>query len=64
LGIGLQPPNPSWGNIMAENAGRYWRRFPEMVWLVLIPGALFTVVVLAFSFLGDGLNEALNPEID
>jgi ABC-type dipeptide/oligopeptide/nickel transport system permease subunit len=64
LGIGLQPPNPSWGNIMAENAGRYWRRFPEMVWLVMIPGALFTVIVLAFSFLGDGLNEALNPELD
>ncbi len=64
LGIGLQPPNPSWGNIMAENAGRYWRRYPEMVWLVFIPGALFALIVLAFSFLGDGLNEALNPEID
>ncbi|MBI5651404.1 MAG: ABC transporter permease [Chloroflexi bacterium] len=64
LGIGLQPPNPSWGNIMAENAGRYWRRYPEMLWLVFIPGLLFTIIVLAFSFLGDGLNEALNPEID
>jgi len=64
LGIGLQPPNPSWGNIMAENAGRYWRSYPKMLWLVMIPGAIFTVIVLAFSFLGDGLNEALNPEVD
>ncbi len=63
LGIGLQPPNPSWGNIMAENAGRYWRTFPQAVWLVIIPGFIFTCVVLAFSFLGDGLNEALNPEL-
>lgn len=64
LGIGLQPPNPSWGNIMADNAPRYWRQFPKMLWLVIAPGVLFSLIVLAFSFLGDGLNEALNPEID
>ena len=64
LGIGLQPPVPSWGNILADNAGRYWRSFPQMVWLVWIPGAVLAAVVFAFNFLGDGLNEALNPEID
>ncbi len=64
LGIGLQPPNPSWGNIIADNAGRYWRQFPAMIWLVLIPGFILATVVFAFNFLGDGLNEALNPEID
>ncbi len=64
LGIGLQPPNPSWGNIMADNAPRYWRQFPKMLWLVVAPGMLFTFIILAFSFLGDGLNEALNPEVD
>ncbi len=63
LGIGLQPPNPSWGNIMADNAGRYWRIFPQFIWLVFIPGAIFTLIVLAFAFLGDALNEALNPEL-
>ena len=63
LGIGLQPPNASWGNIIAENAGRYWRTFPQMIWLVFIPGAIFASIVLAFAFLGDGLNEALNPEL-
>lgn len=63
LGIGLQPPAPSWGNIIAENAGRYWRRFPEMIWLVFLPGLVLAAVVFAFNFFGDGLNEALNPEI-
>ena len=63
LGIGLQPPAPSWGNILADNAGRYWRTFPQMIWLVLIPGLILAAVVFAFNFLGDGLNEALNPEI-
>ncbi len=64
LGIGLQPPNPSWGNIIADNAGRYWRTFPQMVWLVLIPGIILAAIVFAFNFLGDALNEALNPEIE
>lgn len=64
LGIGLQPPAPSWGNIIADNAGRYWRTFPQMVWLVLIPGAILAAIVFAFNFLGDALNEALNPEIE
>lgn len=63
LGIGLQPPAPSWGNIIADNAGRYWRTFPQMIWLVLIPGVVLAAIVFAFNFLGDGLNEALNPEI-
>ncbi len=63
LGIGLQPPNPSWGNIMSDNAGRYWRTYPQAVWLVFIPGIIFTIVVLAFAFVGDALNEALNPEL-
>ncbi len=63
LGIGLQPPAPSWGNILADNAGGYWRTFPQMIWLVLIPGLVLAAVVFAFNFLGDGLNEELNPEI-
>ena len=64
LGIGLQPPAPSWGNILADNAGRYWRQFPQMIWLVWVPGLVLAAVVFAFNFLGDSLNEALNPELD
>lgn len=63
LGIGLQPPNPSWGNIMADNAGRYWRTYPQAVWLIFIPGLIMTLIVLAFAFFGNALNEALNPEL-
>lgn len=63
LGIGLQPPNPSWGNILADNVGRHWRDWPDMLWLVLLPVIIITTVVLAFNFVGDGLNEALNPEL-
>ncbi len=63
LGIGLQPPNPSWGNIIADNAPIHWRDWPGMLWLVLAPGMILALVVFAFNFLGDGLNEAVNPEI-
>ncbi|MGB8645589.1 MAG: ABC transporter permease [Anaerolineae bacterium] len=63
LGVGLQPPNPSWGNIIADNAPLHWRDWPAMLWLVLAPGFVLAAVVFAFNFLGDGLNEALNPEI-
>lgn len=63
LGIGLQPPNPSWGIILADNAGRYWREWPEMLWLVFLPFVVMASVVFAFNFVGDGLNEALNPEL-
>ncbi len=63
IGIGLQPPNASWGNMIADNAGMFWRRFPEMLWMVWAPGIILAIIVFAFNFLGDGLNEALNPEV-
>ncbi len=63
LGIGLQPPNPSWGNMIYENSRIHWRDWPAMLWLVLAPGVMLAIVVFAFNFLGDGLNEALNPEV-
>ncbi|MBI1800857.1 MAG: ABC transporter permease [Chloroflexi bacterium] len=58
LGIGIQPPNASWGNTILENY-TFWRTRPYMI---LIPGSVLAVVVLAFNFLGEGLNEALNPK--
>jgi ABC-type dipeptide/oligopeptide/nickel transport system permease subunit len=60
LGIGLQPPNPSWGGMIYSNY-RYWRHRPH---LVIVPGLVLAAVVFAFNFLGDGLNEALNPHLD
>lgn len=56
IGIGIQPPNPSWGSMIAENAGRL-RSVPH---LLLIPAAVVGIVIFAFNFLGDGINDALN----
>ena len=57
LGLGIQPPTPSWGN-MLQRAQQYLFTAPS---LALYPGAAITVVVLAFNFLGDGLRDALDP---
>jgi ABC-type dipeptide/oligopeptide/nickel transport system permease subunit len=57
IGIGVQAPAPSWGSMINE-AMNEWRTYP---YLVLAPGAVIAVVVFAFNFLGDGLNDALNP---
>jgi len=57
LGLGVQPPTPSWGN-MLQRAQQYVFTAPA---LALYPGIAITVVVLAFNFLGDGLRDALDP---
>jgi peptide/nickel transport system permease protein len=57
LGLGIQPPVPSWGN-MLTNA-------QELIWdapaLAVYPGLLIFLTVIAFNFLGDGLQDALDP---
>jgi len=58
LGVGIQPPGASWGAMINDNLGQ-WRYHPH---LVLMPGIALAIVVLGFNFLGDGLNDALNPE--
>lgn len=58
LGLGIQPPTPSWGN-MLNNAQEIIYSAP---WLAVIPGLLILVVVMAFNFLGDGLQDALDPK--
>lgn len=57
LGIGIQPPTPSWGNMISEGQ-RYYRAAP---WLVLYPGLAIVLTVLGFNLLGDGLRDALDP---
>jgi peptide/nickel transport system permease protein len=59
LGLGIQPPTPSWGN-MLQNAQQYVWTSPA---LAVFPGAAITVVVLAYNFLGDGLRDALDPRM-
>jgi len=58
LGLGIQPPTPSWGN-MLNNAIELVYSAP---WLVVIPGLLIFMVVVSFNFLGDGLQDALDPK--
>lgn len=58
LGLGVQPPNASWGN-MLENALAYMRDAP---WMALIPGLFITLTVLSLNFIGDALRSALNAK--
>lgn len=57
LGFGIQPPGASWGSMITENLIE-WRVHPH---LVLMPGLTLAIAVIGFNFLGDGLNDALNP---
>jgi ABC-type dipeptide/oligopeptide/nickel transport system permease subunit len=57
LGIGIKPPGASWGNMISD-ALISWRQQP---FLLAMPGIVLSLVVLAFNFLGDGINDALNP---
>jgi peptide/nickel transport system permease protein len=60
LGVGIPPPTPTWGNMLADslNAGLVppW-------WLVMFPGAAITLTVLAFNLLGDGIRDILDPRL-
>lgn len=57
LGIGVQPPIPSWGNIIFENQ----TYFSSAPWLVFIPGAAILALALAFNLLGEALRDILDP---
>jgi peptide/nickel transport system permease protein len=57
LGLGTQPPNPSWGLMLAEGRG-----FIEQAWwMAFFPGMAIFVTVLCFNLLGDGLRDVLDP---
>ncbi|MFI5047501.1 MAG: ABC transporter permease [Acidimicrobiia bacterium] len=57
LGFGVQPPTPTWGNLLSDSIGTvedYW-------WLTVFPGLAIFLTVLAVNFVGDGLRDALDP---
>jgi peptide/nickel transport system permease protein len=58
IGVGVKPPQASWGNMIASNIGS-WSYRP---WLVAVPAITLAIVTLGINFLGDGLNDALNPK--
>jgi peptide/nickel transport system permease protein len=57
LGVGVQPPNASWGAMLSDATSI----FDTAWWYMLFPGAALLLTVLAFNLLGDGLQDALNP---
>jgi peptide/nickel transport system permease protein len=59
LGMGAQPPIPSWGSILA--AGRSYIRLAP--WVTIFPGIAIMLTVLGFNLLGDGLRDALDPRL-
>lgn len=59
LGFGVQPPDATWGNILADGKNFIF----DAPWLFFIPGSAILVVVLAFNLVGEGLRESLNPRL-
>ena len=57
LGLGLQPPQSSWGTLAAEG----WRAMRSYPHLIIYPGAILFVCLMAFNFVGDGLRDAFDP---
>ena len=57
LGVGVQPPTPSWGGIINESQS-YFTLAP---WLVAFPGIMILLTALSFNLLGEGLREAIDP---
>ena len=60
LGLGIQPPLPSWGNMLTNAQELIWQAPALAIW----PGLLIFIAVIAFNFLGDGLQDALDPRAD
>jgi peptide/nickel transport system permease protein len=58
LGLGVQPPNASWGSMLQKGL----TRLLDAPWMVWFPGILISITVLAFNFVGDGLRDALDPK--
>ncbi len=59
LGLGVQPPTPSWGGMLSF--GKDW--LDRAPWMAIAPGSAIFITVLAFNFLGDGIRDALDPRM-
>jgi peptide/nickel transport system permease protein len=57
LGFGIQPPTPSWGNLLS-NAQAHLSEHP---WLAIFPGLMIFLVIIAINYIGDGLRDAFDP---
>jgi peptide/nickel transport system permease protein len=57
LGFGIQPPTPSWGNLLS-NAQEHLVQYP---WLAIFPGLMIFLTIISINYIGDGLRDALDP---
>ncbi len=57
LGFGIQPPTPSWGNLLS-NAQENFIRYP---WLAIFPGVMIFLTIISVNYVGDGLRDAFDP---
>jgi oligopeptide transport system permease protein len=57
IGLGVKPPTPSWGSMLAEG----WRAMRTSPWLAVAPAGAIALTMLVFNFFGDGLRDALDP---
>ena len=60
LGLGTQPPNPSWGLMLSGSGREYMEQAP---WLAIFPGLAISITVLAFNMLGDVIRDVLDPRL-
>ena len=60
LGLGIPPPNPSWGAMLG---GTLAEAFKPPWWMVVFPGVAITLAILAFNLFGDGLRDTLDPRL-
>jgi peptide/nickel transport system permease protein len=57
LGFGIQPPTPSWGNLLS-NAQEQFTKYP---WLAIFPGLMIFLSIISINYIGDGLRDAVDP---
>ena len=57
LGFGIQPPTPSWGNLLS-NAQQHMTEYP---WLAIFPGLMIFLAVISINYIGDALRDAVDP---
>ena len=57
LGIGIKPPDPTWGNMIADNAPSIY----SAPWSTIVPGLAIALVVMSLNAVADGVQEALDP---
>ncbi|MBP1932932.1 oligopeptide ABC transporter permease [Ammoniphilus resinae] len=62
LGLGIQPPTPSWGNML--QGAQSLSIMVMAPWYPFFPGLMILITVLAFNFVGDGLRDAMDPKLD